>query len=155
MADSTYKLAAKEKIGYACGDIATNFFFQSMILYQTRFYTDTAGLSAVAVGSMFLLLRLGDAIIAPVIGALSDRTQTRWGKFRPWILGTAVPFGLIFWLVYVTPNFGPHGKLVYAYITYSLVMMLYSANNTPYSALMGVMTPDSSERSSIASYRLV
>ena len=155
MADSTYGLAAREKIGYACGDIATNFFFQSMILYQTRFYTDTAGLSAVVVGSMFLLLRLGDAIIDPVIGALSDRTQTRWGKFRPWILGTAVPFGLIFWLVYVTPNFGPHGKLVYAYITYSLVMMLYSANNTPYSALMGVMTPDSSERSSIASYRFV
>jgi len=155
MADSTQRLAAREKIGYACGDIATNFFFQSMILYQTRFYTDTAGLSAVAVGSMFLVLRLGDAIIDPVIGAMSDRTQTRWGKFRPWILGTAIPFGLIFWLVYVTPDFGPHGKLVYAYITYSLVMMLYSANNTPYSALMGVMTPDSSERSSIAGYRFV
>jgi Na+/melibiose symporter-like transporter len=155
MADSIQRLAAREKIGYACGDIATNFFFQSMILYQTRFYTDTAGLSAVAVGSMFLVLRLGDAIIDPVIGAMSDRTQTRWGKFRPWILGTAIPFGLIFWLVYVTPNFGPHGKLVYAYITYSLVMMLYSANNTPYSALMGVMTPDSSERSSIAGYRFV
>ncbi len=155
MADNIQKLASREKIGYALGDIATNFFFQSMILYQTRFYTDTAGLSAVAVGSMFLVLRLGDAIIDPVIGALSDRTQTRWGKFRPWILGTAIPFGLIFWLVYVTPNFGPHGKLVYAYITYSLVMMLYSANNTPYSALMGVMTPDSSERSSIAGYRFV
>ena len=155
MADSIQRLASREKIGYALGDIATNFFFQSMILYQTRFYTDTAGLSAVAVGSMFLVLRLGDAVIDPVIGALSDRTQTRWGKFRPWILGTAIPFGLIFWLVYVTPNFGPHGKLVYAYITYSLVMMLYSANNTPYSALMGVMTPDSSERSSIAGYRFV
>lgn len=155
MAASTQRLASREKIGYALGDIATNFFFQSMILYQTRFYTDTAGLSAVAVGSMFLVLRLGDAVIDPVIGALSDRTQTRWGKFRPWILGTAIPFGLIFWLVYVTPNFGPHGKLVYAYITYTLVMMLYSANNTPYSALMGVMTPDSSERSSIASYRFV
>ena len=155
MAASTQRLASREKIGYALGDIATNFFFQSMILYQTRFYTDTAGLSAVAVGSMFLVLRLGDAVIDPVIGALSDRTQTRWGKFRPWILGTAIPFGLIFWLVYVTPNFGPHGKLVYAYITYSLVMMLYSANNTPYSALMGVMTPDSSERSSIAGYRFV
>jgi GPH family glycoside/pentoside/hexuronide:cation symporter len=155
MAASTQRLASREKIGYALGDIATNFFFQSMILYQTRFYTDTAGLSAVAVGSMFLVLRLGDAVIDPVIGALSDRTQTRWGKFRPWILGTAIPFGLIFWLVYVTPNFGPHGKLVYAYITYTLLMMLYSANNTPYSALMGVMTPDSSERSSIASYRFV
>ena len=155
MANGAQRLASREKIGYALGDIATNFFFQSMILYQTRFYTDTAGLSAVAVGSMFLVLRLGDAVIDPVIGALSDRTQTRWGKFRPWILGTAIPFGLIFWLVYVTPNFGPHGKLVYAYITYSLVMMLYSANNTPYSALMGVMTPDSSERSSIAGYRFV
>jgi Na+/melibiose symporter-like transporter len=113
------------------------------------------GLSAVAVGTMFLVLRLADAFVDPIIGALADRTQTRWGKFRPWILGTAVPFGVVFWLVYVTPDFGPAGKLVYAYITYSLVMMLYSANNTPYAALMGVMTPDASERSSIASYRFV
>jgi len=155
MADSTERLPVKEKIGYAMGDIATNFFFQSMILYQTRFYTDTVGLSAVAVGSMFLILRLADAVVDPVIGALADRTQTRWGKFRPWVLYTAVPFGLIFWLVYVTPDVGPHGKLVYAYLTYSLVMLLYSANNTPYSALMGVMTPDASERSSLAGYRFV
>ena len=155
MTDSTQKLARKEKIGYAMGDIATNFFFQSMILYQTRFYTDTVGLSAVAVGSMFLILRLADAVFDPVIGALSDRTRTRWGNFRPWVLWTAVPFGLIFWLVYVTPNVGPQGKLIYAYATYTLVMMLYSANNTPYSALMGVMTPDASERSSLASYRFV
>ena len=156
MASSTHvRIPAREKVGYALGDVATNFFFQSMILYQTRFYTDTVGLSAVAVGTMFLVLRLGDAVLDPMIGALADRTQTRWGKFRPWILGTAVPFGVVFWLVYVTPDFGPAGKLVYAYITYSLVMMLYSANNTPYSALMGVMTPDASERSGIASYRFV
>jgi glycoside/pentoside/hexuronide:cation symporter, GPH family len=155
MAEGSSKLAIREKVGYACGDIATNFFFQSMILYQTRFYTDTAGLSAVAVGSMFLVLRLADAVIDPVIGALSDRTQTRWGKFRPWVLWTAVPFGLIFWLVYVTPDVGPHGKLLYAYLTYTLVMMMYSANNTPYSALMAVITPDASERSSVASYRFV
>jgi Na+/melibiose symporter-like transporter len=153
--EHTARVPAREKVGYALGDVATNFFFQSMILYQTRFYTDTVGLSAVAVGTMFLVLRLGDAFLDPLIGALSDRTQTRWGKFRPWILGTAVPFGLIFWLVYVTPDFGPAGRLVYAYITYSLVMFLYSANNTPYSALMGVMTPDAGERSSIASYRFV
>jgi GPH family glycoside/pentoside/hexuronide:cation symporter len=149
------KLAVKEKVGYAAADIATNFFFQSMILYQTRFYTDTVGLSAVAIGSMFLVLRLADAVFDPIIGALADRTNTRWGKFRPWILFTAVPFGLVFWLVYVTPNVGTQGKLIYAYITYTLVMMMYSANNTPYSALMGVMTPDASERSAVASYRFV
>ncbi len=155
MTKPSEKVSVREKLGYSLSDIATNFFFQSMILYQTRFYTDTAGLSAVAVGSMFLILRLGDAIFDPVVGALSDRTQSRWGKFRPWILFTAVPFGVVFWLVYVTPDTSPTGKLIYAYITYAFVMMFYSANNTPYSALMGVMTPDSSERSSIASYRFV
>ncbi len=155
MPETQQHVPTKEKIGYAMGDIATNFFFQSMILYQNRFYTDTAGISANAVSYMFLVLRLADAVVDPFVGGLSDRTQTRWGKFRPWILGTALPFGLIFWLVYVTPDFGPAAKLVYAYITYSLLMMMYSANNTPYSALMAVMTPDSSERSSIASYRFV
>ena len=152
---SMQRLSFREKAGYAVGDIATNFFFMSMILYQTRFYTDTVGLSAVAVGSMFLVLRLADAVFDPIIGALSDRTKTRWGKFRPWVLWTAVPFGVLFWAVYVTPNVWPQGKLIYAYITYSLVMILYSANNTPYSALMGVMTPDVSERTSIASFRFV
>ncbi len=155
MINAIERVPKREKVGYALGDIATNFFFQSMILYQTRFYTDTVGLSAAALGTMFLVLRIADAFIDPAIGALSDRTQTRWGKFRPWVLGTAVPFGVIFWLVYVTPDFGPAGKLVYAYITYSLLMLVYSANNTPYIALMGVMTPDAGERSSIAGYRFV
>jgi GPH family glycoside/pentoside/hexuronide:cation symporter len=155
MTTQSQRLSVGEKVGYSFGDIATNFFFQSMILYQTRFYTDTVGLSAVAVGTMFLILRLGDAVFDPVIGALSDRTRTRWGNFRPWVLWTAVPFGVAFWLVYVTPNVGPSGKLIYAYLTYTLVMMLYSANNTPYSAMMGVMTGDAGERSSLASYRFV
>jgi GPH family glycoside/pentoside/hexuronide:cation symporter len=149
------KLSFREKAGYAAGDIATNFFFQSMILYQNRFYTDTVGLSPAIVGWMFLLVRLGDAVFDPIIGALADRTNTRWGKFRPWVLATAIPFGLIFWLVYVTPNVGPQGKLIYAIFTYVLVMIAYSANNTPYSALMGVMTPDVNERTNIARYRFV
>jgi Na+/melibiose symporter-like transporter len=155
MSDSAQRLSVTEKIGYGLGDVATNFFFQSMILYQNRFYTDTVGLSAAAVGWMFLVLRLVDACVDPVIGALSDRTNTRWGKFRPWILVTAIPFGVVFWAVYVTPNVGMSGKLIYAYVTYVLVMMLYSANNTPYAALMGVMTPNVSERANIARYRFV
>lgn len=155
MSHQTLKLSVKEKIGYSLGDVATNFFFQSMILYQNRFYTDTVGLSPAIVGWMFLIVRLSDAAFDPIIGALADRTNTRWGKFRPWILWTAIPFGVIFWLVYVTPNVGPQGKLIYAYFTYILVMLLYSANNTPYSALMGVMTPDVSERTNIARYRFV
>ncbi len=155
MSHQTLKLSVKEKIGYSLGDVATNFFFQSMILYQNRFYTDTVGLSPAVVGWMFLIVRLSDAAFDPIIGALADRTNTRWGKFRPWILWTAIPFGVIFWLVYVTPNVGPQGKLIYAYFTYILVMILYSANNTPYSALMGVMTPDVNERTNIARYRFV
>ena len=149
------RLSVTEKVGYSLGDVATNFFFMSMVLYQTRFYTDTVGLTAGAVGTLFLLVRGADAVFDPIVGALSDRTQTRWGKFRPWILWTAVPMGLVFWLVYRTPDFGPTGKLVYASVTYVLIMMLYSANNTPYSALTGVMTADESQRTSISTYRFV
>jgi len=155
MSESPSKLSLREKLGYGLGDIATNFFFQSMILYQNRFYTDTVGLSPAVISWMFLVVRLADACFDPIIGALADRTQTRWGKFRPWVLATAIPFGVIFWLVYVVPNVGPQGKVVYAFLTYVLLMIAYSANNTPYSALMGVMTPNVSERTNIARYRFV
>src|ERR1051325_1195296 len=103
MPEPTLQVPVKEKIGYAMGDIATNFFFQSMILYQTRFYTDTAGISSGAVSYMLFLLRIVDAFVDPFVGGFSDRTRSRWGKFRPWILFTALPFGLIFWLAYFTP----------------------------------------------------
>ena len=91
-----------------------------------------------------------DSLFYPLIGVAADRTNTRWGKFRPWVLWTAIPFGAAFWAMYVVPNVGPQGKLIYAAITYVLVMILYSANNTPYSALLGVISADSGERSIIA-----
>lgn len=155
MTNTVLKISTREKFGYALGDVATNFFFQTMILYQSKFYSDVVGLDQAIVGTLFVLVRFADAFFDPIIGALSDRTNTRWGKFRPWVLWTAIPFGVAFWAMYVIPNFGPQGRLVYAVITYILVMVLYSANNTPYSALMGVMSPDSSQRSLIARYRFI
>ncbi len=155
MSYSSPTISVREKVGYALGDVATNFFFQAMILYQQKYYTDTVGISPAVVGTMFLVVRLLDAVADPIIGALSDRTKTRWGKFRPWVLWTAIPFGAIFWLSYVVPDVGPQGKVIYAFVTYVLLMMLYSANNTPYAALMGVMTPNVSERTNIARYRFV
>ncbi|PTY06910.1 MFS transporter [Opitutaceae bacterium EW11] len=152
--DHSGKLSFREKFGYGLGDAATNFFFLSMILYQQRFYTDTVGLTASAVGWLFILVRLVDAVFDPIVGALSDRTQTRWGKFRPWVLFTGVPFGLLFWAAYSVPNLGSSGKMIYAATTYLLLMMAYSANNTPYAALTGVMTSEPRERTSISSYRL-
>jgi Na+/melibiose symporter-like transporter len=149
------KLAFREKIGYAVGDAATNFFFQAMMLYQNRFYTDTVGLSPAVLGWMLVIVRWSDAFFDPVFGVLSDRTTTRWGKFRPWVLWAGIPFGLLFWLVFTAPSFGAQGKVIYAFATYILVMIAYSANNTPYSALMGVMTPDVDERSKIARFRFV
>ena len=155
MADATEKLALREKVGYALGDTAANFIFQTMIMFQLVFYTDTFGITAAAAGTLFLVVRFWDAIFDPIMGVVADKTNTRWGKFRPWILWTAVPFGVMGFLTFVTPPFGPHGKLMYAYITYIVLMMVYSANNLPYSALSGVMTGDLAERTSLSSYRFV
>src|SRR6476661_1739317 len=132
------KISVTEKIGYSLGDAAANFIFQTMLVFQLAFYTDTFGITAGAAGTLFLVVRFWDAIFDPMMGIVADRTITRWGKFRPWILWTAVPFGLMGFLTFTTPDLGPTGKLVYAYVTYTLLMMVYSANNLPYSALSGV-----------------
>jgi GPH family glycoside/pentoside/hexuronide:cation symporter len=155
MADSNQKLGVKEKVGYALGDTAANFIFQTMIMFQLVFYTDTFGIAAASAGTLFLVVRFWDAIFDPVMGVVADNTNTRWGKFRPWILWTAVPFGIMGFLTFITPSFGSQGKLIYAYVTYIVLMMVYSANNLPYSALSGVMTGDLGERTSLSSYRFV
>jgi Na+/melibiose symporter-like transporter len=155
MSERPQKLSFAEKAGYALGDAATNFFFQAMIMYQGKFYTDVMGLSSSAAAWLFLIVRGWDAIFDPIVGTLADRTDTRWGKFRPWVLWTAVPYGVILWLAYTVPAFEGTSRLIYAYLTYTLLMMVYSANNTPYSALNGVMTGDNDERTSLAQFRFV
>ncbi len=147
------KLSFVEKAGYSLGDAAANFVFMTMILFQLSFYTDTFGLTAGAAGSLLLVGRLWDAFFDPMMGVLADRTKTRWGKFRPWVLGTALPWAVVLVLAYTVPSFNATGMLVYAVVTNVLLMTLYSANNTPYSALMGVMTGDVNERTTLSSYR--
>ena len=149
------RLSVKEKMGYGLGDAAANFIFQTMVMFQLAFYTDTFGIAAAAAGTLFLVVRVWDAVFDPIMGIVADRTKTRWGKFRPWVLWTALPFGIMGLLTFTTPHFGAHGKLVYAYVTYIVLMMVYSANNLPYSALSGVMTGDMGERTSLSSYRFV
>ncbi|MGB8318567.1 MAG: MFS transporter, partial [Ignavibacteriaceae bacterium] len=155
MQNTNEKLSVKEKIGFSLGDCASNLFFQTFILFLLIFYTDVFGLPAAAVGTMFLITRIWDAFFDPVIGIISDRTQTRWGKFRPYLLWFALPFAIIGVLTFTTPGFDTTGKLIYAYITYSLMMMFYSAINVPYSALMGVITSNSEQRVILSSYRFV
>jgi Na+/melibiose symporter-like transporter len=147
------KLSVGEKIGYGFGDGAANFVFQTMLIFQLPFYTNVFGISAAAAGTLLLVGRFWDAVFDPFMGTLADRTNTRWGKFRPWVLWSAVPFAVAFVLVFTTPHLGATGKMVYAYIMYILLMTLYSVNNTPYSALNGVITGDVNERTSLSSYR--
>jgi len=152
--DST-RISVKEKIGYGLGDTASNFFWQMFMNFILFFYTDVFGIPAAAAGTMLLVTRMWDTGIDPIMGIIADRTNTKWGKFRPYLLWMAVPIGIIGVLTFTTPDLSESGKLVYAYITSLLMMTAYTAINTPYSALMGVITPNSLERTSISSYRFV
>lgn len=151
----TARISVTEKVGYSLGDAASNLYWKTFEWYLMFFYTDVFGISAAAVGTMLLVTRLADAVADPVMGSIADRTNTRWGHFRPYVLWFAVPLGVAGVLTFATPNLGGGAKLVYAYITYSLLMFLYTAVNIPYTALMGVMTPNSQERTSISSIRFI
>ncbi|HOL88741.1 MAG TPA: MFS transporter [Anaerohalosphaeraceae bacterium] len=153
MDEPSGKLSFWEKIGYACGDFASVLFWQTISLHLLFFYTDVFGLSAAAAGTMIYLSRLWDGINDPLVGLIADRTSTRWGKFRPYLLWTAVPLAAAAVLTFTTPSWGPTAKLIYAYVTFNLFMMLYTVINIPYSAMLGVLTPDSSERVVLSSFK--
>jgi len=150
------KIPFNEKIGYSAADAAANFVFMTMILFQLNFYTDTVGLTAGAAAAILFWPRIWDAIFDPIMGTLADRTNTRWGKFRPWILWTAVPWAVVMVLAYTSPKgWSMMALIAYAGITNTLMMTIYSMNNMPYAALGGVMTGDLDERAKLNSYRFV
>lgn len=151
----TGKISVLEKFSYGLGDTASNLFYQTFTLFLLYFYTDVFGISAAAAGTMFLVVRMLDTFYDPVVGVLADRTKSKYGKFRPWILYSVIPFGVAGFLMFYTPELATSAKLVYAYITYTAMMFIYSTINVPYGALMAVMTPNSLERTSLAAYRSI
>ncbi len=149
------KLQLKEKVGYGLGDFSSSMFWKMFSVYLLFFYTDVFGIPAAVVGTMFLITRIFDGLNDPLMGIIADRTTTRYGKFRPYLLWIAAPFGLLGILLFTTPDFTINQKIVYAYLTYCAMMIAYTAVNVPYSSLLGVMTSDLEDRTSLASYRFL
>jgi Na+/melibiose symporter-like transporter len=148
-------LSTKEKIGYGLGDTASNLYFQMFINFLLFFYTDVFGIPAAVAGVLFMVSRFWDAVNDPIMGIIADRTNTKWGKFRPYLLWMMLPLVIIGVLTFTTPDFSLQGKIIYAYVTYVLMMMAYTAINIPYSALLGVLSPHSKQRTSASTYRFV
>ncbi|WP_366182895.1 MFS transporter [Flavobacterium ovatum] len=155
MNNTSQKLSVLEKVGYSLGDFAANLIFQTLMTFLAFFYTDVYKIPAGTASAIIFFGGFIGAFFNIIMGAVADRTRTRWGKFRPWILWTSVPFGIIAILAFSTPDFGPDGKVIYALVTYFLLILVYSANNLPYSALSGVLTGDMGQRNSLSSYRFV
>ncbi|MGJ8692721.1 MAG: MFS transporter [Thalassotalea sp.] len=145
----------REKIGYGLGDFASSMFWKLFAVYLMIFYTDVFGIGAAAAGTMFLVVRIWDAVTDPIVGIIADRTNTRWGKFRPFIAFGAIPFALVGVLTFTTPDWSMEYKIVYAYVTYSLMMVVYTLVNVPYGSLLGVMSSHSEDRTTLASFRMV
>ncbi len=148
-------ISIREKIAYGLGDTASNIIFQTVMMFLLLFYTDVMGLSPAAVGTMFLLVRLIDAVTDPIMGNIADNTTTKWGQFRPYLLWLSFPFAIISILAFTTPDISADNKIIYAFITYTLLMIAYTAINIPYCALGGVLTIDAKERVTVQSYRFV
>lgn len=154
--ESSQKLSVVEKVGYSLGDLAANLVFQTLVTWIAYYYLNIYGLKAEHASMLTLIVGLVAAFaFNPIMGAIADRTNSRWGKFRPWILWTAIPLGIVSLLAFKTPDFAYQGKVIYAVITYALLLLLYAANNLPYGALSGVITGDMKERNSLSSYRFV
>lgn len=155
MSQTGQKLAFKEKVSYGFGDLASVLYWQTFMMYFTFFYTDIFLIPASVAATMFLVSRLWDGVNDPMMGILADRTNTRWGKFRPYLLWMCVPFAVVGVLTFTVPDFGMTGKIVWAYATFILIMMLYTAINIPYTALLGVISSDSKERTSVSSIKFI
>ena len=147
-------IALKDKVGYGFGDMASSMFWKIFGMYSLFFYTDVFGITAAAAGTMFLIARLWDSVFDLFVGIVADRTKTRWGRYRPYLLWFAIPFTVMGMITFFVPEFGSAGKLVYAYITYSLMMIVYSMINVPYASLLGVMSSKPKERNVLSSYRM-
>jgi len=148
-------LQLKEKLGFSVGEFASSLVWQTLMFFLPIFYTDTFGLTAGAVGTLFLVVRIFDAFTDPAMGMLADRTQTRWGSFRPYLLWLAIPYGIGMVLMFSTPSFSPVGKLIWAYGTYALMMLLYTAITIPYNTMIGVISPRKDDQISVSSLKFV
>ncbi len=155
MSNSEHKLSFKEKFAYGFGDLASVLYWQTFMLYFTYFYTDVFLIPAAVAGTMFLISRIFDVVNDPLMGIIADRTKTRWGKFRPYMLWLCVPFAFVGVLTFTVPDFGDTGKLIWAYATFMLIMVLYTAINIPYTSLLGVISPNSKERTSVSSIKFI
>lgn len=155
MTDPQTPLPIKEKLAYGLGDAGANLIFQTQISFLLYFYTDVLGIAAATAGQILLVSRVVDAFNDPIVGALADRTRTRWGRYRPWLLWTAAPIAAALIFCYTTPQLSASGKVIWAIVTYNVLMILYAANNIPYCALSGVITSDTYERTSLASWRFL
>ena len=144
----------REKIGYGFGDMSSSMFWKIFSYYLPFFYSNVFGLSLTDAGMLMLITRIWDAVSDPMMGVIADRTHTRWGKYRPFLLWIAAPFAIAGILLFTTPDMGPTGKLVWAYVTYILMMTVYTAINVPYGAMLGVMTDDSNTKTVFSSYRM-